>query len=111
MAYLAQDCDYALTGGVYSRFPPQPFGGLRLSGTGVQAGGPDYLKQFMVSRVGLQFGLLTTVVNREVRRATEKPPDCARSSWPHTNMRLIGQPDQTQTHLFRCPATPGQSSR
>ncbi|MFA7268663.1 MAG: proline dehydrogenase family protein [Sterolibacterium sp.] len=75
---LAQDCDYALTGGVYSRFPPhlalaqnsfsvgnlylnrkitgarvgvQPFGGFNLSGTGVQAGGPDYLKQFMWSRV------------------------------------------------------------
>jgi delta 1-pyrroline-5-carboxylate dehydrogenase len=26
----------------------QPFGGMRMSGTGVQAGGPDYLKQFMV---------------------------------------------------------------
>jgi hypothetical protein len=25
----------------------QPFGGLRLSGTGNKAGGPDYLRQFM----------------------------------------------------------------
>lgn len=74
---LANDCDYALTGGVYSRLPPhlarataafhvgnlylnrritgarvgvQPFGGVGLSGTGVQAGGPDYLKQFLWSR-------------------------------------------------------------
>ncbi|HTJ97726.1 MAG TPA: proline dehydrogenase family protein [Rhodocyclaceae bacterium] len=71
---IANDCDYALTGGVYSRLPEhlataaeqfqvgnlylnrrttgarvgvQPFGGIALSGTGVQAGGPDYLKQFM----------------------------------------------------------------
>lgn len=71
---LANDCDYALTGGVYSRLPQhlalarerfrvgnlylnrpitgarvgvQPFGGVGLSGTGIQAGGPDYLKQFM----------------------------------------------------------------
>jgi RHH-type proline utilization regulon transcriptional repressor/proline dehydrogenase/delta 1-pyrroline-5-carboxylate dehydrogenase len=75
---MAQDADYALTGGVYSRLPDhlalaqasyrvgnlylnrritgarvgiQPFGGIALSGTGVQAGGPDYLKQFLWSRV------------------------------------------------------------
>jgi RHH-type proline utilization regulon transcriptional repressor/proline dehydrogenase/delta 1-pyrroline-5-carboxylate dehydrogenase len=75
---MAQDCDYALTGGVCSRLPDhlasardryrvgnlylnrkitgarvgaQPFGGVALSGTGIQAGGPDYLKQFMWSRV------------------------------------------------------------
>ena len=29
----------------------QPFGGVKLSGTGIQAGGPDYLKQFMWTRV------------------------------------------------------------
>jgi len=73
----AADSDYALTGGVYSRLPAhleraksafqvgnlylnrkitgalvgvQPFGGVALSGTGVQAGGPDYLKQFLWSR-------------------------------------------------------------
>lgn len=74
---MAGDSDYALTGGVYSRLPThlalaekhfrvgnlylnrkitgarvgvQPFGGIALSGTGVQAGGPDYLKQFLWSR-------------------------------------------------------------
>lgn len=74
---LANNGDYGLTGGVYSRYPPhlelaratlqvgnlylnrkitgarvgvQPFGGIRLSGTGIQAGGPDYLKQFLWSR-------------------------------------------------------------
>lgn len=74
---LANDCDYALTGGVYSRLPThlddarhcyrvgnlylnrkitgarvavQPFGGVALSGTGIPAGGPDYLKQFLWSR-------------------------------------------------------------
>jgi RHH-type proline utilization regulon transcriptional repressor/proline dehydrogenase/delta 1-pyrroline-5-carboxylate dehydrogenase len=29
----------------------QPFGGNRLSGTGTQAGGPDYLLQFVEPRV------------------------------------------------------------
>lgn len=75
---IALDSDYALTGGVFSRLPEhlelarerfrvgnlylnrritgalvaaQPFGGIRLSGTGVQAGGRDYLRQFMWSRV------------------------------------------------------------
>ena len=75
---IALDSDYALTGGVFSRLPQhlalarerfrvgdlylnrritgalvaaQPFGGVKLSGTGLQAGGPDYLKQFMWTRV------------------------------------------------------------
>jgi RHH-type proline utilization regulon transcriptional repressor/proline dehydrogenase/delta 1-pyrroline-5-carboxylate dehydrogenase len=70
---LANNTQYALTGGVYSRRPVhlerareafqagnlylnrkitgalvsrQPFGGFRLSGIGSKAGGPDYLKQF-----------------------------------------------------------------
>jgi RHH-type proline utilization regulon transcriptional repressor/proline dehydrogenase/delta 1-pyrroline-5-carboxylate dehydrogenase len=29
----------------------QPFGGAAHSGTGIQAGGPDYLKQFLWTRV------------------------------------------------------------
>ncbi len=75
---IALDSDYALTGGVFSRLPEhlrlararfrvgnlylnrritgalvaaQPFGGVRLSGTGVQAGGPEYLKHFLWTRV------------------------------------------------------------
>ncbi|MGH7258450.1 MAG: bifunctional proline dehydrogenase/L-glutamate gamma-semialdehyde dehydrogenase, partial [Nitrospiraceae bacterium] len=76
--HLANDTAYALTGGVYSRSPVnvelarqqldvgnlyinrpitgalvgrQPFGGHRLSGVGAKAGGPDYLWQFLVTRV------------------------------------------------------------
>jgi RHH-type proline utilization regulon transcriptional repressor/proline dehydrogenase/delta 1-pyrroline-5-carboxylate dehydrogenase len=75
---IANDSDYALTGGLYSRSPVrirrvmaefavgnlyinrgitgamvgrQPFGGFRLSGIGSKAGGPDYLLQFMEPRV------------------------------------------------------------
>jgi len=75
---MALDSDFALTGGVFSRLPEhielaerdfrvgnlyinrkitgatvgaQPFGGMRMSGTGIQAGGQDYLKQFLWSRV------------------------------------------------------------
>jgi RHH-type proline utilization regulon transcriptional repressor/proline dehydrogenase/delta 1-pyrroline-5-carboxylate dehydrogenase len=75
---LANETDYALTGGVYSRSPKnlqaarerfdvgnlyinrpvtgalvgrQPFGGHRLSGVGAKAGGDDYLLQFMTARV------------------------------------------------------------
>jgi RHH-type proline utilization regulon transcriptional repressor/proline dehydrogenase/delta 1-pyrroline-5-carboxylate dehydrogenase len=74
----ASDSDFALTGGVFSRLPEhleraqqqfrvgnlylnrgitgarigiQPFGGTALSGTGVQAGSEDYLRQFVWSRV------------------------------------------------------------
>ncbi len=75
---IANSTDYALTGGVHSRtlthlrraraeyeagnlylnrpitgaiVGRQPFGGYRLSGVGSKAGGPDYLKQFLVARV------------------------------------------------------------
>ena len=74
---LANDSEYALTGGVYSRNPEhlaaarnefevgnlyinrgitgalvcrQPFGGFRFSGIGSKAGGKDYLVQFMEPR-------------------------------------------------------------
>ena len=75
---LANNSKYALTGGIYSRSPKnialtkselevgnlyinrpctgaivgrQPFGGYKLSGIGSKAGGPDYLKQFVVPKV------------------------------------------------------------
>ena len=75
---LANDTDYALTGGIFSRSPVrvrravealragnvyvnraitgarvgrQPFGGYGLSGMGSKAGGPDYLLQFVEPRV------------------------------------------------------------
>jgi RHH-type transcriptional regulator, proline utilization regulon repressor / proline dehydrogenase / delta 1-pyrroline-5-carboxylate dehydrogenase len=75
---IATDLDYALTGGVFSRSPVrlararetfrvgnlylnrattgarvgrQPFGGRQLSGIGWQAGGPEYLLQFVETRV------------------------------------------------------------
>ena len=75
---IATGLDYALTGGVFSRSPVrlararqafrvgnlyinrattgarvgrQPFGGRQLSGIGWQAGGPDYLVQFIETRV------------------------------------------------------------
>jgi len=71
---IANDTQYGLTGGIYTRHPEhirraraacrvgnlyvnrpitgavvgrQPFGGMRLSGIGSKAGGPDYLRQFM----------------------------------------------------------------
>jgi RHH-type proline utilization regulon transcriptional repressor/proline dehydrogenase/delta 1-pyrroline-5-carboxylate dehydrogenase len=74
---LANDTDYALTGGLYSRSPlhldqairsfdvgnlylnrpitgamvgRQPFGGHRLSGLGTKAGGPDYLLQLLIPK-------------------------------------------------------------
>ena len=74
---IANDSDFALTGGIFSRSPAhiekarkefrvgnlyinrgitgavverQPFGGLKLSGIGSKAGGPDYLLQFVEPR-------------------------------------------------------------
>ena len=75
---LANDSEFALTGGVYSRSPAniarakaefrvgnlyinrgqtgaivrrQPFGGFKMSGGGTKAGGTDYLQHFMLPRV------------------------------------------------------------
>jgi RHH-type proline utilization regulon transcriptional repressor/proline dehydrogenase/delta 1-pyrroline-5-carboxylate dehydrogenase len=75
---LANDCEFALTGGCYSRSPAnidrakaqfvcgnlyinrpitgaivgrQPFGGFKMSGTGSKAGGREYLQHFMLPRV------------------------------------------------------------
>lgn len=75
---IANDTEYGLTAGVFSRSPAhideasrrlragnvyvnrgitgscvgrQPFGGLGLSGTGPKAGGPDYLRAFVDARV------------------------------------------------------------
>lgn len=75
---VANDSEFALTGGIYSRSPAnirkasrefgvgnlyinrgitgavvgrQPFGGFRLSGVGSKAGGPDYLLQFLEPQV------------------------------------------------------------
>ncbi len=74
---IANDSQFALTGGIFSRSPAhieqarqefrvgnlyinrgitgavverQPFGGLKLSGIGSKAGGPDYLLQFLEPR-------------------------------------------------------------
>ncbi|MFN8391515.1 MAG: proline dehydrogenase family protein [Bdellovibrionota bacterium] len=74
---MANESEYALTGGVYSRSPRnietamrefrvgnlyinrgctgaqvlrQPFGGAKMSGVGSKAGGPDYLQQFVIPR-------------------------------------------------------------
>ncbi len=74
---IANDVDYALTGGLYSRSPAhieqaarefqvgncyinrkitgavvgrQPFGGFKLSGLGTKAGGPDYLLSLLLAK-------------------------------------------------------------
>ena len=74
---IANDSEFALTGGIFSRSPAhierarqefrvgnlyinrgitgavverQPFGGLKLSGIGSKAGGPDYLRQLVEPR-------------------------------------------------------------
>ncbi|MCO6455691.1 MAG: proline dehydrogenase family protein [Pirellulaceae bacterium] len=89
---VANDTDYALTGGIYSRSPAnlervrrelqvgnlylnrpitgaivgrQPFGGYKLSGIGSKAGGKDYLLQFVLPR---------TITENTLRRGFA-PPD------------------------------------
>jgi RHH-type transcriptional regulator, proline utilization regulon repressor / proline dehydrogenase / delta 1-pyrroline-5-carboxylate dehydrogenase len=93
---LANGTRYALTGGVYSRSPAnlerarrefqvgnlylnrkisgavvgrQPFGGLKLSGMGRQAGGPHYLLQFLETR---------TVTENTLRRGFAPTTDTER---------------------------------
>lgn len=90
---VANDTEFALTGGVYSRSPEnlrkatrefrvgnlylnrpitgalvgrQPFGGFRFSGIGSKAGGEDYLKQFVVP---------TTVTENTMRRGFTPPEE------------------------------------
>jgi RHH-type transcriptional regulator, proline utilization regulon repressor / proline dehydrogenase / delta 1-pyrroline-5-carboxylate dehydrogenase len=92
---LANDTDYALTGGCYSRSPAnlkrvyremavgnlylnrpitgalvarQPFGGYKLSGTGTKAGGPDYLFQFL-----LPISVTENTLRRGFAPSTEAP--------------------------------------
>jgi RHH-type proline utilization regulon transcriptional repressor/proline dehydrogenase/delta 1-pyrroline-5-carboxylate dehydrogenase len=75
---LANDCEFALTGGCYSRSPVnmeraksemvcgnlyinrgitgaiverQPFGGFKMSGGGTKAGGREYIQNFLIPRV------------------------------------------------------------
>ncbi|MBX3728409.1 MAG: L-glutamate gamma-semialdehyde dehydrogenase [Candidatus Sumerlaeia bacterium] len=86
---IANASEYALTGGLYSRswenlerakrelrcgnlylnrgitgamVGRQPFGGFKMSGIGSKAGGPDYLRQFLVARTASEnlLGKLTT---------------------------------------------------
>ncbi len=88
---IANDVDYALTGGIFSRSPAhleqtsreflvgnlylnraitgalvhrQPFGGFKLSGIGDKAGGPNYLLQFVIER---------TITENTLRRGFAPP--------------------------------------
>ncbi|MGH7351528.1 MAG: L-glutamate gamma-semialdehyde dehydrogenase [Candidatus Methylomirabilales bacterium] len=88
---IANETEYALTGGIYSRSPAhierakaafqvgnlyinrkitgaivgrQPFGGFKMSGIGSKAGGPDYLLQFMEPR---------TITENTLRRGFAPP--------------------------------------
>ena len=90
---IANGTEYALTGGIYSRSPAhihkfcqlsrvgnlyinrsitgamvnrQPFGGFKLSGIGTKAGGPDYLREFLISR---------TVTENTMRRGFAPEPE------------------------------------
>jgi RHH-type proline utilization regulon transcriptional repressor/proline dehydrogenase/delta 1-pyrroline-5-carboxylate dehydrogenase len=95
---LANDTDYALTGGIFSRSPAnlhrarrefvvgnlylnraitgalvgrQPFGGFKMSGIGTKAGGPEYLLQFVVPR---------TVTENTMRRGFAPTPGAVEES-------------------------------
>jgi RHH-type transcriptional regulator, proline utilization regulon repressor / proline dehydrogenase / delta 1-pyrroline-5-carboxylate dehydrogenase len=90
---IANATEYGLTGGIFSRSPAnidrvrrelivgnlyinrpitgalvgrQPFGGLKMSGIGTKAGGPDYLLQFVVPR---------TVTENTMRRGFAPPAE------------------------------------
>jgi RHH-type proline utilization regulon transcriptional repressor/proline dehydrogenase/delta 1-pyrroline-5-carboxylate dehydrogenase len=90
---IANDTQYGLTGGAYSRSPANiekikagldvgnvyinrgitgamvdrhPFGGFKMSGLGCKTGGPDYLKQFIEPRV---------VTENTLRRGFAPPPE------------------------------------
>lgn len=95
---IANGTEYALTGGIYSRSPAhiarvkrefrvgnlyinrtitgalvnrQPFGGFKLSGIGTKAGGPEYLREFLLPR---------TVTENTMRRGFAPEAEVAASS-------------------------------
>ncbi len=95
---IANGTQYALTGGLYSRSPAniarvkreflvgnlyvnrtitgalvnrQPFGGFKLSGIGTKAGGPDYLREFLLPR---------TITENTMRRGFAPEPESEASS-------------------------------
>src|SRR5262249_48912453 len=64
----------------------QPFGGLKSSGAGWKAGGPDYVKQFLESRTitenTLPHGVVPAIRTQAARsrdrdpEASDRPPKC-----------------------------------
>ncbi|MBX6326048.1 MAG: aldehyde dehydrogenase family protein, partial [Chthoniobacterales bacterium] len=100
---VANDIDYALTGGFFSRSPANiervkarleagnvyinrsctgaivgrhPFGGFKMSGGGTKAGGEDYLLQFLVPRV------VTENTSRHGMAPEKSPEYRAEFLWP-----------------------------
>jgi RHH-type proline utilization regulon transcriptional repressor/proline dehydrogenase/delta 1-pyrroline-5-carboxylate dehydrogenase len=98
----ANDCSYALTGGIFSRSPDnierarreflvgnlyinraitgalvgrQPFGGTGMSGGGTKAGGPDYLQHYMNPRVATENTLRRGFTPLENETVASRIPD------------------------------------
>lgn len=98
---IANGTEYALTGGVFSRSPANidrvkaelmvgnvyvnrpitgaivnrhPFGGFKLSGIGTKAGGPDYLREFLLPR---------TITENTMRRGFTPEPETQYESAGH----------------------------
>jgi RHH-type proline utilization regulon transcriptional repressor/proline dehydrogenase/delta 1-pyrroline-5-carboxylate dehydrogenase len=107
---IANGTEYALTGGVYSRSPAnidrvarefrvgnlyvnrtitgalvnrQPFGGFKLSGTGTKAGGPDYLREFLLPR---------TITENTMRRGFAPEPEADEPAHPRHAGRALTVP-------------------
>jgi RHH-type proline utilization regulon transcriptional repressor/proline dehydrogenase/delta 1-pyrroline-5-carboxylate dehydrogenase len=95
---IANGVVYALTGGLFSRSPAniervkrefrvgnlyinrpntgalverQPFGGFKLSGIGTKAGGPDYLKEFVLTRTVTENTMRRGFAPEEVTQAAD----------------------------------------
>jgi RHH-type transcriptional regulator, proline utilization regulon repressor / proline dehydrogenase / delta 1-pyrroline-5-carboxylate dehydrogenase len=58
-----------ITGALVER---QPFGGVRMSGIGGKAGGPDYLLQFLIP-----FNITENTMRRGFAPSADEPPDSA----------------------------------
>ncbi len=109
---IANDTDYALTGGLYSRSPGNiakvrrrfevgnlyinrvitgalverhPFGGFKLSGIGSKAGGPDYLQQFLIP---------VNVSENTLRRGFAPPPHQEETGEPEEGPAQTDDPPQ-----------------
>ncbi len=125
---LANNTDYALTAGIYSRSPAhleqfkrdslagnlylnreitgamvyrQPFGGFKMSGIGSKTGSPDYLQQFLIP---------INVTENTMRRGFVPPKDKAKSGKKSSPKKKTGTATEPAAEKKNSKSTAGKKT-